>query len=71
MSKYTNNNLTEDEIKNNFDNFLVVNGFEDGNFISWLFEEYFEANCSFNEHDMQVIRNLPAIPMPKKSERNF
>lgn len=71
MSKYTDNNLTEDEIKNNFDNFLVTNGFEDGDFISWLFEEYFEFDSTLSEHDIQVLRNLPVIPMPKKSERNF
>ena len=26
---------------------------------------------TFDEYNMQVLRNLPVIPMPKKSERNF
>lgn len=43
---------------------------------NWIINNWSKAlqKCTretFDEYNMQVLKNIPSIPMPKKSERNF
>lgn len=76
-SKYQSFNLTTiKETTPNNDNktFLSLRWTVIGK--NWLKNNWDKAlqRCkreTFDEYNMQVLRNLPVIPMPKKSERNF
>ena len=76
-SKYQSFNLTTiKETTPNNDNktFLSLRWTAIGK--NWLKNNWDKAlqRCkreTFDEYNIQVLRNLPVIPMPKKSERNF